>query len=87
MNNQPSQLSLNRIDPFPNKLHPYEDIPATPQQPYDKKPEFDMRINNHNKPLIGSFASSFLPTKKREQIPDIEEQIRQYKSNNGNYVA
>jgi hypothetical protein len=46
-----------------------------------------MRINNHNKPLIGSFSSSFLPTKKREQIPDIEEQIRQYKSNNGNYVA
>ncbi len=32
-----------------------------------------MRINNNNAPLIGSFASTFLPTKKREQITDIEE--------------
>ena len=54
---------------------------------YEKKPEFEMRINNQNNSLIGSFASTFLPTKKREHITDIEEQIRQFKANNGNYVA
>jgi hypothetical protein len=38
-------------------------------------------------PLIGSFASTFLPSKKREEIADIEEQIRAFKSSANNYVA
>jgi hypothetical protein len=58
---------VERIDPFPNKAHPYE------EKPYEKRPEFNTVINNQKVPLFGSFASTFLPAKKREQIVDIEE--------------
>ena len=46
-----------------------------------------MRINNQKAPLFGSFASTFLPMKKREEIIDVEEQVRQFKAKGSNYLA